>query len=102
MASPGWWRRRERWAATAAAAGPIVCAVCDAPWRVTRDDLHHRSYDRLGHELDEDLVALCRGCHEELHQLIDRYAAWRRLPRAMATDQIIAALRRQPRRRDPL
>ena len=25
------------------------------------------SYERLGHERDEDLVVLCWDCHEELH-----------------------------------
>lgn len=28
---------------------------------------HHLTYDRLGCELPEDLLAVCRLCHEELH-----------------------------------
>ena len=27
--------------------------------------LHHRTYDRLGHELDEDVQLLCENCHEK-------------------------------------
>lgn len=32
-----------------------------------RADVHHLSYERLGNELPEDLVAVCRPCHEFLH-----------------------------------
>ena len=40
------------------------CLVCRAP----NVDLHHRSYKRLGHERCDDLVALCREHHEQLHE----------------------------------
>lgn len=30
-------------------------------------DLHHRTYERLGHELETDVEVLCRFCHEEQH-----------------------------------
>lgn len=26
-------------------------------------DIHHKNYDRLGHELDDDLLIVCRDCH---------------------------------------
>lgn len=26
-------------------------------------EVHHLTYDRIGHEEDEDLVALCKSCH---------------------------------------
>ncbi len=29
--------------------------------------VHHLTYERLGHELLDDLVTLCRGCHRRLH-----------------------------------
>jgi hypothetical protein len=32
-----------------------------------RIDLHHRTYVRIGQELDQDLVPLCRSCHQSLH-----------------------------------
>jgi hypothetical protein len=31
--------------------------------------VHHRSYERLGIELDSDLTVLCRSCHELFHGL---------------------------------
>lgn len=31
-------------------------------------DLHHRSYDRLGWELPDDVAVLCRPCHENEHE----------------------------------
>jgi 5-methylcytosine-specific restriction endonuclease McrA len=30
--------------------------------------VHHRSYERLGRELDSDLELLCRNCHEAEHE----------------------------------
>lgn len=30
-------------------------------------NVHHLTYDRLGNELDEDLITLCRSCHESRH-----------------------------------
>jgi 5-methylcytosine-specific restriction endonuclease McrA len=30
-------------------------------------DVHHRTYERLGRELDEDLEVLCRDCHAHEH-----------------------------------
>jgi len=37
------------------------CEWCDAP----ATDVHHRTYERLGHELPIDLQVLCRECHRE-------------------------------------
>lgn len=33
---------------------------------------HHKSYDRVGKELNEDLVPLCKLCHDFLHWLCNR------------------------------
>ena len=30
-------------------------------------DVHHTTYERLGHEWDSDLQVLCRDCHTKLH-----------------------------------
>lgn len=30
-------------------------------------DVHHKTYERLGHERMSDLVSLCRQCHDETH-----------------------------------
>ena len=40
------------------------CVFCGSKDRV---DLHHRSYDRLGNEADDDLMWLCRTHHQEYH-----------------------------------
>lgn len=32
-----------------------------------RADVHHLTYERLGNERLDDLVAVCRECHEHLH-----------------------------------
>jgi len=50
------------------------CAVrsCRRRWRDGQVGIHHRTYARLGRELKEDLVPLCRGCHGDAH----RWAKW--------------------------
>ena len=46
-----------------------VCAFCGASDLL---QVHHISYERLGHEeVRTDLVTLCADCHHRLHQLID-------------------------------
>jgi predicted HNH restriction endonuclease len=32
-------------------------------------DVHHRRYDHLWHELPDDLVVLCRSCHDDAHEI---------------------------------
>ena len=43
--------------------------------------LHHKTYERLGHELTSDLELLCPGCHEKADRKrarrTCRQAAWR-------------------------
>jgi len=63
-------------------------------WSLRRGDLHHRSYDRVGHEANGDLIALDRACHTQLHRILDSNPAWRRAGRPQATDVIVARLRR--------
>jgi hypothetical protein len=36
--------------------------------RIRRPRRHHRTYERLGEELDEDLTVLCRECHSWYHE----------------------------------
>lgn len=31
--------------------------------------IHHLSYDRVGHESLEDLIAICPRCHMEIHKI---------------------------------
>lgn len=53
--SPAWRRRRASFART----HPKVC-LCGSRTRV---ELHHRTYERLEHERDGDLLWLCHECH---------------------------------------
>lgn len=41
------------------------CQVCNAKEGI---NIHHRTYENLGHELDHDLFALCRPCHGLFHE----------------------------------
>jgi 5-methylcytosine-specific restriction endonuclease McrA len=41
------------------------CQLCDATGPVL--DVHHRTYERIGRELQADLVVLCRACHAAVH-----------------------------------
>ena len=40
------------------------CQRCQAKQRL---QVHHKTYERLGHELDSDLEVLCEVCHNEHH-----------------------------------
>lgn len=94
--SPDWYARRALWYVDhlrLTGADPS-CAVCGRPWRLHDGDLHHASYDRLGHERHADLIPLCRHDHQALHDLWDACPSWRRRGRALATAGIIAALKR--------
>jgi hypothetical protein len=98
MTGPCWQRSRARWHAARLSryGGEPTCAACGAEWTLRAGDLHHRCYERLGHERFDDLVALCRGCHESLHLILESMPAWRRMSRSQATHLIIAALARRP------
>lgn len=62
-----WRRRRDAYRAST----PDICGLCglDASLQdfVVRFQVHHRTYDRLGYELDEDLILLCAPCHNLVH-----------------------------------
>jgi hypothetical protein len=40
------------------------CVLCNSKDRI---EAHHRTYQRLGRELDTDLHTLCRKCHSKFH-----------------------------------
>lgn len=56
-----WARRKEDWYSTHTKA----CYACTSLLNI---HLHHLDYSRMGFERDEDLVALCSSCHNELHE----------------------------------
>ncbi|MGH9062569.1 MAG: hypothetical protein ACRDZQ_04615 [Acidimicrobiales bacterium] len=96
MASAGWQQVRRAWlgAHRARCGTEPTCQACGGPWSLGRDDLHHRCYDRLGHERQDDLVPLHRACHDHLHRVLESAPAWRRMDRAQASDLILTGLRR--------
>jgi hypothetical protein len=53
-----------------------LCASGEPPLEV-----HHRSYENLGSEIDGDLVALCGRCHREVTSIIRRRKHFSRTPR---------------------
>jgi hypothetical protein len=58
-----WWRARRLVALDRAG---HRCQLCDKT-TATQVDVHHRSYERLGAEREEDLIVLCRPCHARHH-----------------------------------
>ena len=79
LASPEWRRRRRRWAMEEQRrCGRIVCALCGDRWSQSHGDLHHLSYSRMGRESHDDLMAMCRPCHELVHRAIDASRSWQK------------------------
>jgi ribosomal protein L40E len=66
--------------------GYNCCEKCGAsPQKVTRETalhVHHLTYERLGEELFEDVIIICRRCHEKEHghdaESQRKAALWRR------------------------
>jgi hypothetical protein len=61
LRTPEWQARR----AAALHAASHRCQVCNTTGDL---DVHHRTYERRGAELDEDLTVLCRPCHYVFHE----------------------------------
>ncbi len=95
MASRAWLGFRAHWRDTFMAVFGVepTCVACGGRWTLRNGDLHHRNYDRLGHERFDDLIPLCRACHEQIHRVLESTPAWRRMRRAQASDVIVARLR---------
>lgn len=60
LRSPEWRKRRD----TALRLAGFRCQRCQSKREL---QVHHKTYERLGEELDDDLEALCRSCHEGHH-----------------------------------
>lgn len=54
------WRRRRRRAIERAG---YHCEKCGVSAQEERLEVHHLTYERIGHERDEDLSVLCHACH---------------------------------------
>ncbi len=60
LASPEWQAIRNK--AIDAAGG--ICIYCRVRPAI---QVHHETYERVGHEVVEDLSAVCIECHQQLH-----------------------------------
>jgi len=56
------WRNNPARLAELKASG-MRCRICNASTQEAVLHVHHRTYERLEHELAEDLTTLCAGCH---------------------------------------
>lgn len=86
MRSPE-WRAFRREIVTARGG---KCEICQAWGRL---DVHHLTYERLGCERPEDVLVVCRECHEALHGRFD--AAERRVRRERS--ELVAKYRKSVR-----
>lgn len=43
------------------------CQVCNKSREIVQLDAHHRTYERLGNELPDDITVLCHHCHGKFH-----------------------------------
>lgn len=62
LETPEWQERRQR----ALKRAGYRCQTCNAQGIL---NVHHRTYERRGCELDSDLIVLCRDCHQKFHDI---------------------------------
>jgi 5-methylcytosine-specific restriction endonuclease McrA len=71
LAGPHWQElRKVKLEQQRAKLGYNCCEECGArpaPTPKTALNVHHRTYERLGEELLEDLSIICRPCHDKEH-----------------------------------
>lgn len=63
--SEHWSKTRQRFYRSGLWEGHCHCCLAESPC-----ELHHRTYARLGEERLNDLIAVCPGCHDKVHDLI--------------------------------
>lgn len=61
IASPEWRAKAE----AIKARDGYHCRLC---FRTVSLEVHHSTYERLGAELDTDLITLCHDCHTAFHE----------------------------------
>lgn len=82
ISSDGWKQRKADYFAK----HPRRCTACGSESAI---HLHHRTYARMGRELNEDLTPLCQPCHSKVHQHHEKS----RKSLAKATDEFIRRYR---------
>lgn len=68
IASDAWRESPARFEALRSAG--FRCRICNAPSSDIPLQAHHRTYERRGAERPDDLTALCRDCHHEVHNFL--------------------------------
>jgi len=63
MQSSEWQARRQ----AALKYASYRCQLCNRGRKQGQIKVHHRTYDRFGHENPSDLTVLCRDCHDLFH-----------------------------------
>lgn len=59
--------RSDAWRTRALAAKVRADGRCQVCYSSQNIQAHHRTYARLGHELDSDIIVLCDDCHGLFH-----------------------------------
>ncbi len=67
MATDHWKNKRSAKLASCR----YACQICNSNDRLT---VHHRTYERMGHEDLEDLTVMCRRCHGIFHGKVRGFA----------------------------
>ena len=85
---PAWWYSEEyraylasdEWKARRLRAITLAGGCCQGCGAAPSDglDVHHRTYERLGDERDDDLLVVCRPCHVEADRVRADETAGRR------------------------
>jgi 5-methylcytosine-specific restriction endonuclease McrA len=65
LLTPHWQEVRE----VALKTADNRCQICYSPVNV---QVHHRTYDRRGHELPSDVTVLCAACHGRFHDKLPK------------------------------
>lgn len=103
LASLAWRRRRRAFLDHELhTKGAVRCACCNEALNDRTADVHHLAYRGvqqredgtwLSDERDEELMAMCRWCHERMHTLMDNDRGWSRMNRADATVAVVKVMR---------
>lgn len=104
LRSRAWYARRREFLATQTREdGTLRCQCLGEVLTADTADVHHVSYEGVtqeedgtwqSHEADEDLIVLCRWCHERMHTLMDHDRGWSQASRRAASRRIIRTIQR--------